>query len=177
MTSRIFELFGVKVGAGRVWTLLALSPEPMNAVQIQNALNLSTGSVSHYLNILQNLETVYRKKPPDERVRFYSAESNLLVILTRVYQHKARNHLDFIMKNLASLDAELAEHNMTHTGDKSSRYQRQQLRRLIKWIGFLIALFDTLAEYEAAAINVHRKRLSVTKTVGEICQRIGRLNR
>ena len=50
---RLIEFWGFKRNMGRVWTVLYLSPEPLSAEDLRQALSLSSGAATPICSPLQ----------------------------------------------------------------------------------------------------------------------------
>jgi HTH-type transcriptional regulator, glycine betaine synthesis regulator len=84
LVGRLIEFWGFKRNMGRVWAVLYLSPAPLSAADIRQALQLSTGAVSMTLNELGRWGVVKKLWVPGERRDYFSAEVQLWKMISRV---------------------------------------------------------------------------------------------
>jgi len=134
---RLIEFWGFKRNMGRVWAVLYLSPEPLSADDLRQALKLSSGAVSMTLSELSRWGVVRKVWIQGERKDFYAAEVQLWRMISRVFNERERSEI------IAAIDAfeqALAELERTRrTSDAATRaraelqYERiSQLLRLAK---------------------------------------------
>lgn len=69
--------WGINRTVGQIYALLYVSPEPLNAEQIVEALGISRSNVSMSLRELQAWDLVLLKHLPDDRRDFYNARRRL----------------------------------------------------------------------------------------------------
>jgi DNA-binding transcriptional regulator GbsR (MarR family) len=90
---RLIEFWGFKRNMGRVWTVLYLSPDPLSAEDLCNALKLSTGAVSMTLSELSRWGVVRKVWIQGERKDFYTAEVQLWRMISRVFNERERSEV------------------------------------------------------------------------------------
>jgi DNA-binding transcriptional regulator GbsR (MarR family) len=96
---RLIEFWGFKRNMGRVWTVLYLSPEPLSAEDLRQALKLSTGAVSMTLSELTRWGVVRKVWVQGQRKDFYTAEVQLWRMISRVFNERERSEV------IAAIDA------------------------------------------------------------------------
>jgi len=96
---RLIEFWGFKRNMGRVWTLLYLSPDPLSAEDLRQALALSSGAVSMTLSELSRWGVVRKVWIQGERKDFYAAEVHLWRMISRVFSERERSEV------VAAIDA------------------------------------------------------------------------
>jgi len=96
---RLIEFWGFKRNMGRVWTLLYLSPDPLSAQDLRQALGLSSGAVSMTLSELSRWGVVRKVWIQGERKDFYAAEVQLWRMISRVFNERERSEV------IAAIDA------------------------------------------------------------------------
>jgi HTH-type transcriptional regulator, glycine betaine synthesis regulator len=96
---RLIEFWGFKRNMGRVWTLLYLSPEPLSAEDLRQALALSSGAVSMTLSELSRWGVVRKVWIQGERKDFYAAEVHLWRMISRVFNEREKSQV------IAAIDA------------------------------------------------------------------------
>ena len=99
VVGRLIEFWGFKRNMGRVWTVLYLSPDPLSAEDMRQALQLSSGAVSMTLSELARWGVVRRVWIQGERRDFYTAEVQLWRMISRVFNERERSEI------IAAIDA------------------------------------------------------------------------
>jgi DNA-binding transcriptional regulator GbsR (MarR family) len=118
---------------GRIWTLLYLSPEPIGAAEIGEALRMSAGAVSMAMGELVKWGAAKKSWRPGERRDFYEAETSIGRLLQRVLRER---ELALVRGFGEALEA--AQRALPHEkGEKSAslafkRERLGELRRLAK---------------------------------------------
>jgi HTH-type transcriptional regulator, glycine betaine synthesis regulator len=93
VVGRLIEFWGFKRNMGRVWTVLYLSPEPLSAEDLRDALQLSSGAVSMTLSELSRWGVVRRVWIQGERKDFYTAEVQLWRMISRVFNEREKSEV------------------------------------------------------------------------------------
>jgi DNA-binding transcriptional regulator GbsR (MarR family) len=96
---RLIEFWGFKRNMGRVWTVLYLSPEPLSAEDLRQALKLSSGAVSMTLSELARWGVVRKVWIQGERKDFYTSEVQLWRMISRVFNEREKSEV------IAAIDA------------------------------------------------------------------------
>jgi DNA-binding transcriptional regulator GbsR (MarR family) len=96
---RLIEFWGFKRNMGRVWTVLYLSPEPLSAEDLRDALKLSSGAVSMTLSELARWGVVRKVWIQGERKDFYASEVQLWRMISRVFNEREKSEV------IAAIDA------------------------------------------------------------------------
>jgi len=99
VVGRLIEFWGFKRNMGRVWTVLYLSPEPLSAEDLRQALALSSGAVSMTLSELSRWGVVRKVWIQGERKDFYAAEVQLWRMISRVFNEREKSEV------IAAIDA------------------------------------------------------------------------
>lgn len=85
----VIEFWGFKHNHGRIWALLYVYDRPFSALEIQEALNLSKGSVSMMVRELVTWKVLHRIRSSDKTSWCFIAETNLTRMITNViYQRE-----------------------------------------------------------------------------------------
>jgi DNA-binding transcriptional regulator GbsR (MarR family) len=93
VVGRLIEFWGFKRNMGRVWAVLYLSPEPLSAEDLRHALGLSSGAVSMTLSELSRWGVVRRVWIQGERKDFYTAETQLWRMISRVFNEREKREV------------------------------------------------------------------------------------
>jgi DNA-binding transcriptional regulator GbsR (MarR family) len=129
VVGRLMEFWGFKRNMGRVWAVLYLSPDPLSADDLRNALQLSSGAISMTLSELARWGVVKRVWIPGQRRDYYAAEVALWRMVSRVFSERER------VEVAAAIDAfEAALRDLEHVRrtssdpDKRARAELQRAR-------------------------------------------------
>lgn len=90
---RLMEYWGFSRHMGRFWTLLYLSPEPLSASEIQEALHISAGTASTIARQLLHWGVIHDERKPGDRKAYYRAETDLWKMGTRVLVERELNRI------------------------------------------------------------------------------------
>src|ERR1700723_2087508 len=93
VVGRLIEFWGFKRNMGRVWTVLYLSPDPLSAEDLRQALQLSSGAVSMTLSELARWGVVRKVWIQGERKDFYTAEVQLWRMISRVFNEREKSEV------------------------------------------------------------------------------------
>ncbi|RKG87447.1 GbsR/MarR family transcriptional regulator [Corallococcus terminator] len=147
----VIEFWGFKRNQGRVWALLYLRGEPLTAGEIERELELSKGGVSMLLRDLERWGAVQRVRVPQDTVWRYSAETDLVRMVTHVVEER---EAAFVTR----IRADLAEARRLAVGVGGLPAER--LRRLER--------MATLAEHVERALRlfIRTSRLDVAGVLG-----------
>ena len=117
----LMELWGFKRIMGRTWALLYLSEQPLSAAELEEALQVSPGSVSMTVSELLKWGVVKKTWVPGDRRDFYQPETSIWKMVTRVIRERELVHVRETIEQLggalrqlsalvsAGADAELDE--------------------------------------------------------------------
>ncbi|MDP9036887.1 MAG: ArsR family transcriptional regulator [Myxococcota bacterium] len=152
---RLIEFWGFKRNMGRIWTVLYLSPDPLSAENLRQALQLSSGAVSMTLSELARWGVVRKVWIQGERKDFYTAEVELWRMISRVFNEREKTEI------VAAVDAfeealRQLERIARSTGDPSIRARAElqharitQLLELAKLGKRLLDALVTTAKVDA----------------------------
>lgn len=85
---QLMEFWNFKPSMGRVWGVLYLSPQPLSAQDIGERTGLSSGAVSMTIADLLQWGVIHREFAPEERRKVYSAETDVVAMVTRVFRER-----------------------------------------------------------------------------------------
>lgn len=106
---RLIEFWGFKRNMGRIWSVLYLSPEPLSAEDLREALKLSSGAVSMTLNELSRWGVVRKVWVQGERKDFYAAEVQLWRMISRVLSEREKTEIVSAMEAFEAALADLSK--------------------------------------------------------------------
>jgi len=99
----LVEQWGFNRQLGRIWCLLFLKPKPQSPSDIQEALNLSAGSVSSALNELQMWGVIKRLRVSGDRNFYYEPEIRIWKSISNVLRAREIRILDEAQAGLSGL--------------------------------------------------------------------------
>lgn len=100
----VIGFWNFKPSMGRVWSVLYLSATPLDAEQIELRTGLSAGMVSTTLNELLQWGVVRREPAPSERRRLFVAETDVWMLVARVFRER---ELRMVARSIQQLEAAL----------------------------------------------------------------------
>ncbi len=107
----MFETFGLPRSIALIYGTLYCAETPMQQEDISKRLNISTGSASQGLKLLQSLGAVHRNIPAGQRQSFYTPELSIRRILANFIQTQFRPKLDNGQLRLKSIIDKLPPEN------------------------------------------------------------------
>lgn len=154
VVGRLIEFWGFKRNMGRIWSVLYLSPEPLSAEDLRQALKLSSGAVSMTLNELARWGVVRKVWVQGERKDFYAAEVQLWRMISRVFSEREKTEIVMAIDSFEETLAELTK--LRQSSDPKTRaraelqYERiTQLLELAKLGRRLVETFLATAKLDA----------------------------
>lgn len=84
----VIGFWNFKPSMGRVWAVLYLSAEPLDAEQIESRTGLSAGMISTTIQELLQWGVIRRHPAPGERRRLFVAETDVWMLVTRVFRER-----------------------------------------------------------------------------------------
>jgi DNA-binding transcriptional regulator GbsR (MarR family) len=147
VVGRLIEFWGFKRNMGRVWSVLYLSPDPMSADDLREALKLSSGAVSMTLHELGRWGVVRKVWIQGERKDFYAAEVQLWRMISRVFNERERSEIlsaiDAFEEALVTLD-EAKKTATDATARARIELQHERISQLLKLAKLGKGLLDAL---------------------------------
>lgn len=144
---RLIEFWGFKRNMGRVWAVLYLSPDPLSADDLRQALKLSSGAVSMTLSELSRWGVVRKVWIQGERKDFYAAEVQLWRMISRVFNERERSEIIAAIEAFEEALAALERTRKT-SSDAATRaraeLQHERISQLLKLAKLGKGLLDAL---------------------------------
>ncbi len=100
----VIGFWNFKPSMGRVWAVLYLSADPLDAEQIEARSGLSAGMISTTLNELLQWGVIRREPAPGERRRIFVAETDIWMLIGRVFRER---ELRMVGRTIEQLQAAL----------------------------------------------------------------------
>lgn len=133
----VMRFWNFKPSMGRIWTALYLSPDPLDAEQIERITGLSSGNVSMSLAELLQWGVV-RRAPDSGRRRLFAAETDVWKLVAHVFENR---ELRLIDQTIAHLEEALRV--VEEQGKSSQPTEMLQGRFLVTRLSGLIGLAKT----------------------------------
>jgi len=86
--------WGFNRTVGQMYGLLIIHNEPLSAVVISEALNISRGNVSMGIKELQSWRLVQVQHKPKDRKEYYSPAGTIWEMATRVFEERRKREVD-----------------------------------------------------------------------------------
>ena len=120
--------WGINRTVGQIYALLFLSPEPLNADQIGEALSFSRSNVSMGLKELQSWQLVRLQHLPGDRREYFSAPEDVWAIFQTLAAERRKREIDPTLSMLR--DAMLASPD--GAGDRHALARMREMHELIE---------------------------------------------
>ncbi len=128
LIGRLIEFWGFKRNMGRVWAILYLSPAPLSARDIREALALSTGAVSMTLSELGRWGVVKKLWVPGQRRDYFTAEVQLWKMVSRVMAEREGGEIGAAIETCEEALASLAPYLSSGSAVEQQRAELQRAR-------------------------------------------------
>ena len=146
--------WGINRTVGQIYALLFLSPEPLNADQIGEALGFSRSNVSMGLKELQSWQLVRLQHLPGDRREYFSAPEDVWAIFQTLAAERRKREIDPTLSMLR--DAMLA--SPEGEGDRHAQGRMREMHELIELAtGWFDELQDLDRERLVALMQLGRK--------------------
>jgi HTH-type transcriptional regulator, glycine betaine synthesis regulator len=157
VVGRLIEFWGFKRNMGRIWSVLYLSPEPLSAEDLRQALKLSSGAVSMTLNELSRWGVVRKVWVQGERKDFYAAEVQLWRMISRVFSERERTEILMAIEAFEEALADVSK--LRHSSDPKTRARAELQYERIKQLLELARLGKRLIETLLATAKIDAEPL------------------
>jgi DNA-binding transcriptional regulator GbsR (MarR family) len=157
MVGRLIEFWGFKRNMGRIWSVLYLSPEPLSAEDLREALSLSSGAVSMTLNELSRWGVVRKVWVQGERKDFYTAEVQLWRMISRVFSEREKTEIVMAIETFEEALADVSK--LRHSTDPKTRARAELQYDRIKQLLELAKLGKRLIETLLATAKIDAEPL------------------
>jgi HTH-type transcriptional regulator, glycine betaine synthesis regulator len=146
VVGRLIEFWGFKRNMGRIWSVLYLSPEPLSAEDLRQALKLSSGAVSMTLNELARWGVVRKVWVQGERKDFYAAEVQLWRMISRVFSEREKTEIVMAIESFEEALADVSK--LLQSPDPKTRaraeLQYERIKQLLELAKLGRRLIETL---------------------------------
>jgi DNA-binding transcriptional regulator GbsR (MarR family) len=121
----VIAFWGFKHNHGRIWALLYIRDESMTSTTLQQELGLSKGAVSMLVRDLMAWGIIDRSLDPQSGHRCYSANTDLLKMITSMIQRREAGVIQRAQTALAEAEAE-AQASGVVSGEVLERIRRMR---------------------------------------------------
>lgn len=157
VVGRLIEFWGFKRNMGRIWAVLYLSPEPLSAEDLRQALKLSSGAVSMTLNELARWGVVRKVWVQGERKDFYAAEVQLWRMISRVFSEREKTEIVMAIESFEEALADVSK--LRSSADPKTRARAELQYERIKQLLELARLGKRLVETLLATAKIDAEPL------------------
>lgn len=140
---------------GRVWAVLYLSPDPLSAEDLRQALSLSSGAVS--MTLSDSPGVVRKVWVQGERKDFYAAEVQLWRMIPRVFSEREKAEIVAAIEAFETALAEVSK--LRHSSEPKTRARAELQHERIKQLLDLAKLGKTLIETLLATAKIDAEPL------------------
>ena len=148
----VIDFWGFKENHGRIWALLYLKETPMHSAKIQQILGLSKGAVSMLMQDLEQWSIVLVNK--DRKPRTYTANENIIQMITRVFQQREAGLLKKTTATLQEAYQEAQDQQATPGALK-------RIRSMLELSTFMQQLVHTIASFSPLNLQTLIQRFSI----------------
>ncbi len=130
----LMRFWNFKPSLGRIWAILYLSQQPLDAEEIEARTGLSTGNVSMSLQELLQWGVVKRVPPGPNRRRLFVAETDIWAMVARVVRERELRLVERTIEQLEEAVALLdgAGRGQNATAMLQSRFLVTRVRLLLE---------------------------------------------
>jgi DNA-binding transcriptional regulator GbsR (MarR family) len=144
--------WGINRTVGQIYALLYVSPEPLCAEEIVDALGISRSNVSMSLRELQAWNLVLMKHKPDDRRDFFSTPDDVWLILRTLAEERKKREVDPTLSVLREI-------LMQRPASEHEQYAQQRM-------GEMHGLIEQLTHWYEDVKQLETERLATLLSLG-----------
>jgi DNA-binding transcriptional regulator GbsR (MarR family) len=133
--------WGINRTVGQIYALLYVSPKPLCAEEIVEALGISRSNVSMSLRELQAWNLVLLKHLPDDRRDFFTTPDDVWLILRTLAEERKKREVDPTLSVLREI-------LMQEPGSENERYAQQRMGEMHGLIERLTTWYEDVKQLE-----------------------------
>lgn len=137
--------WGINRTVGQIYALLYVSPEPLCAEEIADALSISRSNVSMSLRELQAWNLVLLKHRPGDRRDFFTTPSDIWQILRTLAEERKKREVDPTLSVLREI-------LMQEPGSDEERHAQARLSEMHALIEQLTTWYDDVKALDSARL-------------------------
>ena len=157
--------WGINRTVGQIYALIYLSPRPLNADEITEALSFSRSNVSMWLKELQSWRLVRLKHMPGDRREYFDAPSDAWEIFRTLAEERRRREVE---PTLTMLRSALLE-SPVNDDDRIAQERMQGMHDLIE---LMMTWFDDVQRMDARTLA---QLMKLGSKVGRLLEFTGHL--
>ncbi len=173
--AELMRFWNFKPSMGRIWAVLYLSRDPLDAEQIEQLCGLSAGQVSTTLTELQQWGVVRQGSRAGKR-RVYEAETDILAMVARVFRERELVLVERSVRQLEEALALLAGEGLGTSPERlmQARFVATRIERLLTLARTGHAIVQQLARTGNVDLSGLRDALSerVRDRMGNVVGRV-----
>ena len=97
--------WGINRTMAQIHALLLIAPEPLTAIEVQEALQISTGNTNMNLRALMDWGLVYKQLKTGHRKDYFVAEKDMWEVVRKIISQRKRRELEPVVKFLDEVSA------------------------------------------------------------------------
>ena len=149
--------WGFNRTVGQMMALLVISPEPLNADQIAETLDVSRGNVSMGLKELQSWRLIKLQHQPGDRKDYFTEAGSVWLMARTVMEERRKREIDPTLSLLRSNLIEQPDNDDEH-------YVHERMTELLELLEFVTQWADQLGGLSPAQLeNLMKLGAGVTK--------------
>jgi DNA-binding transcriptional regulator GbsR (MarR family) len=147
--------WGINRTMAQIHALLLVSPDPLNAEEIMDELNISRGNANMNVRELMDWGLVQKVIKPGERKEFFSAEKDIWIAARQIIKERKKRELDQmlpVLKELSEVEGDRRDKavkaftdtidNIRKFSDQADKTLNTMIRADEHWfLGSLVKLF------------------------------------
>lgn len=162
----IIGFWNFKPSMGRIWAVLYLSPQPLDAEEIEARAGLSSGMVSITLHELLQWGVVKRVPAVGGRRRVFTAETDIVSLVARVFRERELRLVTRTVETLEEAVRVLEEEGRSNNPREmlDNRFLVTRARALLELARSGQRLVDRLARTGSASLKPLRDALTAWRS-------------
>lgn len=139
--------WGINRTVGQIYALLYVSPEPLCADEIVEALGISRSNVSMSLRELQGWDLVLLRHRPDDRRDFFTTPDDVWQILRTLAEERKKREIDPTLSVLREI-------LMQQPTDEDERFAQERMAEMHGLIERLTTWYDDVKRLETDRLSM-----------------------
>ncbi len=144
--------WGFNRTVGQMYGLLIIHEQPLSAIQISEALNISRGNVSMGIKELQSWRLVHVQHKPKDRKEYYLPAGTIWEMATRVFEERRKREVDPTLSLLR-------DNLLDEPTNSKEQFAHQQMREIHD-------LLETITQWAAELQSMSPDKLNTLMKLG-----------
>ena len=150
--------WGFNRTVGQMYGLLIIHEQPLSAIQISEALNISRGNVSMGIKELQSWRLVQIQHKPKDRKEYYLPAGTIWEMATRVFEERRKREVDPTLSLLR-------DNLLDEPTNQQEQFAHQQMREIHD-------LLDTITQWAGELQSMSPDKLNTLMKLGASVSKI-----